>query len=716
MAIDPYSAQVAGQYLGIPTDDQMSPAGGDTAPLSPDVIASLKSTMASSAPAPVSPLPEENAVGASLLSPPTLPTAAPKPAAPKWDFDTSFNKIIQGESGGSGGAVNSSTKASGLFQIMPDQAAQLGLTPEQIQTMPAEQQKRELFPKYLALHNLKPEDIKSDADMALAIAAPSFVGKGAADDKVVYGAGSKEAKANPAWQTSSGDVTVGSLKSYYKADDGATAGQSPRPTGASTPTGGAYAALLGGGRGTAEKTTISTATHEGVPYTSEDQTALGDIAKNAITANENASLQVQAEYAKQRADILAQQEKAQQSADAAEARKFASQQYYNESKNKIAEAQKAVDDDQAPKPFGGNVFASILATIGMALGAYGASITHSKNFAADLVQQQLDRDLKGWEQKHLDLKFKVQNARDLSRDQWQEYQTDRAEHAQLQNQVVLRQLDIRQNGLQNAEEVRRLGLVKSAIEERSATQDLELQRLSRDRAQTTITTEREPGKGYDLGEVAKQDEAARTAGVPLAERESIRKARGLQERLPLTEKQQAQAQAIEKDPRLEHITQAQTALAPILELVRKSPKGQEIPGTGLIEGSNAIQWPGVGEVAHMFLGGNGLGGTKKADLDEVRANQAAIARVTNLINVGRTSVGIERSTKALDALGGALAKFHRPEELRSFIEEANKALAENKKEIIRTKTDDEAVLRHFDENSFDPEKDALPQGAVKVSP
>lgn len=714
MAISPYSALAAQQFLGLPSDDQMSPAGGDTAPpLSPDVVASLKSTMASSSPTPLpAPTPEENAAGASLS---VMPSAAPKPAASKWDFDTSFNKVIAGESGGSGGAVNSSTKASGLFQIMPDQAAQLGMTPEQIQAMPAEQQKKELFPKYLALHNLKPEDIHSDTDMALAIAAPSFVGKGASDDKVVYGAGSKEAKANPAWQTPSGDVTVGSLKSYYKADD-STTGQSPRATGASTPTGAAYAALLGGGKGTAEKTSISTTTHEGIPYTSEDKAALSDISKNAIAANQNASLAKQAELDKQRADILVQQQKDQERADLAEGRKFASQQYYNESKNRIAEAQKAVDDDQAPKPFGGNVFASILATIGMALGAYGASITKTRNFAADMIQQQLDRDMKGWEQKHLDLKFKVQNAHDLSRDQWQEFQSDRAEHSQLQNQVVLRALELRQNSTQKTDEQSRMGLISSAIEERAAEKDLEIQRLSRDRAQTTVTTEREPGKGTDLSAIPKMADEARAAGVPLAESESIRKAAGYQERLPLTEKQQAQAEKIEKDPRLAHVTQAQAALQPLLELVRKAKPGQEIPGTGLIEGSGAIQWPGVGEVAHMFLGGNGLGGTTKADLEEVRNNQAMIGRLTNLINVGRTSVGIERSPKALEALGGALSKFHRPEQLVSFVEEANKALAAQKKEIIHASTDDEAVRRNFEENSFDPEKDALPKGAVKVSP
>jgi hypothetical protein len=689
MAIDPYSANVAGQYLGLPTDEQMSPgAGGEAPPLSPEVAAALKSTMAASAPAtPLSTNPGQAEVpglltklnagleggaarglerdlaglpditqGGSASTPPAAP-----PAKPKLTVDQALDLAIQKE-GGPTGKSNPTSGAYGLIGFMPGVsgkavAKRLGISEDELKRMSPEEQRQKAVPAFFdsighPLATLAPEDV------GLAIGASGMVGKPddtpIKDDK--YGAwakGSKPWDQNPAWRKIAEShgrdyLVAGDLREYYgagKADD-STTGQPPRDTGATTPTGAAYAASLGGGRGTAERTTISTATHEGIPYTPEDRTALSDISKNAIAANETASLAKQAQLDQQRADLLVQQQKDQERADAAEARKFASQQYYNESKNRIAEAQKAVDEDKAPKPFGGNVFAGILAAIAMGLGAYGASITKTRNFAADIINQQLDRDMKGWEQKHLDLKFKVQNAHELSRD----------------------------------------------------------------RASTTVTTEREPGKGYDLSEVTKQDEAARTAGVSLKEREAIRKANKLQERLPLTEKQQKQAETLAE--RYGRVTNAEEAIHGALDTLDKyknTPGG--VPGLGPL-GSR------VPDMAYSILdriGGAGkYVGLPAAEIvkgygetaRQVRQQLQRALTIAIVKEVGMDHVGLERNNILLNKLSeGGLEEA----DVRKHLEEVVKTIDAAKKKTLAM-TDDEAVRRQVEENaaSYAPTENAKP--------
>lgn len=636
----------------------------------------------------------------SLALPPAgaAPTEPPKP---KFDYNKAFSKVVTGE-GGLGNKVNPDTGAAGAFGLMPDQAKALGVKPEEL-TAPADQQRETLFPRYLKSHGLAPDDIHSETDMALAVAAPSWVKRAdRKDDDVVYKKGSDEAVANKHWQTPSGDVTVGSLKKYYKAED----------TGDAAPKSAAdkYNDYLTAG-GPASSTTISRSTNEGVPYTDEDKAKLEANKNTEVAANENASLSVTNELAKQRADLLDQQQKQQERADTAEGRKWAAEQHYNDAKGRVATAVQAVQDDQAPKPFGGNVFSGILATIGMALGAYGASITKTRNFAADMINQMLDRDMASWKEKHLDLKYKADTEKDLTHEQWLEFKSTEAEHKQEQNALVLKQLEIRNNGTQNAEEQKRLGLVKSNIEARYNNTDLEMQRLSREHAATTVTTQQAGGGGPDLETINKREETARNAGVPLETREAGRAAAHLPPRVPLNKEQQGQAEKLAKE--LEGLTGAEEEVHQALDVLGK--KGHEPPGTG-ISGlvpdwaySIAQRLPGTGlaDSASKALGGEGNMGERFA---AARQNKKLIENALTIgvvETVGKGHVGIERNLERVEKLRphGVIEA----DDARAYLETTLKQINARKKTFL-SGVDDEAVRRQIEEGipSYAPTENAKP--------
>lgn len=116
-------------------------------------------------------------------------------------------KVIQGESGFNPRARNSSG-ATGLFQIMPGTARELGTTTDRIRSMsPVEQV--DLYDKYLERWNYN-----SSNRLGIMQAAPAFANR--EPDAVVYGKGSAAWKQNPGWrELNNGPITVRSINSYY---------------------------------------------------------------------------------------------------------------------------------------------------------------------------------------------------------------------------------------------------------------------------------------------------------------------------------------------------------------------------------------------------------------------------------------------------------------------------------------------------------------------
>jgi len=117
-------------------------------------------------------------------------------------------KIIKGESGFNTQAVNESG-ATGLFQLMPDSAKDIGYTTAQIYNMSAAQQ-LQVYDEYLAFWNYNGSNA-----LGMMQAAPAYASSRNGND-VVYRVGTKAWIANPPWRPpGGGDITVNSINAYY---------------------------------------------------------------------------------------------------------------------------------------------------------------------------------------------------------------------------------------------------------------------------------------------------------------------------------------------------------------------------------------------------------------------------------------------------------------------------------------------------------------------
>src|SRR5258707_1673270 len=280
---------------------------------------------------------------------PALPPPISAPSS--GGFDAAYDAMIQKESGGNSRAVNPKTGALGSFQLLPKQALALGYTPQDILNMPADQQKAELYPKYLPLHGLS-KDKMSPGDIGVAQAAPAFVGK--PDDTVVYPKGSEEAGLNPGWQDANGAVTVGKIKSFYGgAGQASGTPATPNPLGAFITEG-----------GTPGQVQHSRTTVEGIPQTPEDIARRGDALGNAKADVVSAYAPAMQAAAENRIAAIDAQQRAQEKADQQAQQQATAKTTYDSAIADEKSATQAVLDDQAPKPFGGNTFALVLATIG----------------------------------------------------------------------------------------------------------------------------------------------------------------------------------------------------------------------------------------------------------------------------------------------------------------------------------------------------------------
>lgn len=121
---------------------------------------------------------------------------------------TELYQIINGESNFDPQAQNRSG-ATGLFQLMPDSARELGYSTDQIGRMTPAQQLN-VYGQYLDRWNY-------DTNNSLGImqAAPAYAGR--SGNEVIYPVGSAAWKQNPGWQSpGQGPITVDSINSYYR--------------------------------------------------------------------------------------------------------------------------------------------------------------------------------------------------------------------------------------------------------------------------------------------------------------------------------------------------------------------------------------------------------------------------------------------------------------------------------------------------------------------
>lgn len=124
-----------------------------------------------------------------------------------------LGRVIGKESGGDATAT-SVAGASGTMQIMPDNLRAMGIEPEEFKKLSPEEQ----MP--YNIRYLKERGITKDSsaeDYAMAVAAPSFIGKPA--DTVVYPKSDDPESPwaqNPGWRPAGGgDITVGSILKFY---------------------------------------------------------------------------------------------------------------------------------------------------------------------------------------------------------------------------------------------------------------------------------------------------------------------------------------------------------------------------------------------------------------------------------------------------------------------------------------------------------------------
>ena len=135
-------------------------------------------------------------------------TASIEKLAKKRGISTSeLYKVIQGESSFNPTARNKSG-ATGLFQIMPGSAKELGVSTGQILKMTPAQQV-DLYDKYLGRWNYS-----SKNRLGIMQAAPAFANR--EPEAVIYSKGSKAWDQNPGWrELNDGPITVRSINSYY---------------------------------------------------------------------------------------------------------------------------------------------------------------------------------------------------------------------------------------------------------------------------------------------------------------------------------------------------------------------------------------------------------------------------------------------------------------------------------------------------------------------
>lgn len=661
------------------------------------------------------------------------PVSAAKPAS----WQSAYDTAVKGEGGTDTGATNPKTGALGSFQLMRDQMPGLGVKPEDIKAMSYEQQRDELFPKYLASHGIKPDDLKTPADVGISIAAPAFLKS--SDDTVIsekgkpWVRGTPQYDQNKMWDVNGdGAITRGDLARYYDKQGGGGAGQASGAPSTPNPLGDFI--TEGGSPGQVQH---SRTTVEGIPQTPEDIARRGDALGNAKADVVSAYAPAMQAAAENRIAAIAAQDRAQQAADLQQQQKATAKTTYDSAIADEKSATQAVLDDKAPKPFGGNTFSLILATIGQAMGAYGAAITKTRNFAADMINQFLDRDMQAWKEKHLDLKYKAESLSKLTSQRRSDFDFEANAHARLQDQVTMRELQVAQANTQNADQQTRLGLTLASLQERYDGHEEELQRLARDHSQTTTSiTEKQTGAAGPE-EQAKRRHQLVAAGHPLASVDAASARAGLPERIPLDKDQTAELDRLrpEMDKVIGSEKSVRDGLAILDKYKEKSGKQGDVPGLGLgpissLPGSSSqyayqilqhLAGPAraiSGTAGSLVPGGSGIGTLAQAAIpssehfEEARQNRQTLERASSIAlveQVGRGHVGIETRGPLM---GQLKPKGLEPSDLRLQLEDTLRGIEARKKSFLAGT--DEAVRRALEEGT--EQYTPLPKDEILTTP
>jgi len=142
-----------------------------------------------------------------LKSDPEFVASVEKLAEKRGISTSEIYKIIQGESGFKPTAQNKSG-ATGLFQLMPASAKELGYSTSDIKKMSPSQQV-DLYDKYLDRWSYSNKN-----RLGIMQAAPAFANR--EPEAIIYGKSTAAWKQNPGWrEKGDGPITVRSINSYY---------------------------------------------------------------------------------------------------------------------------------------------------------------------------------------------------------------------------------------------------------------------------------------------------------------------------------------------------------------------------------------------------------------------------------------------------------------------------------------------------------------------
>lgn len=587
------------------------------------------------------------------MTPSVLEAPKPEVAKPKLTVDEALERAYKAE----GGGVNPKTGAYGPIQLMPGRleevATKLGISTDDIKKMSPEEYKKEVVPAYFAAIG-HPLDKIAPEDVYMGIAAPGFVGASGTTPIVDKQFGAWK-KGSAPWEQNKNTwakiaeshgrdfIQASDLREYGGIEGDAVPGQKLSPEDQSSVE---LANRLSSPTVTGGVKSMTTAL--GTPVTEEDKAYFAqreaDIkASGALQKGAVSNVMAEAKEAQDaRKEMLAQQdaERKQRETDA--------KSLYDRRQADVQSAVKDVADNKAPAPFGGNVFAGILATIGQALGAYGAAINKTRNFAADLVNSALDRDMKKWEQDQITKRFKVSSLEKLSDDArltLKEASNDREQTQRLLYDNELKRLSTQQWSTEQNQTIQRL---QDNNQQHSDELRMEAERQSR--ARVSITQQGGsviPATTEDINKRAKAElESGKTP-------EEVAKAKaliGAESKIPVSDKERDEytkdADNRAGRPTLDSAERTIIAMAPALGMAYDPKTGQLTDSDGKDHMPRA---PGGSPIQSPFWAAAALQGdedSKKAMLGV--ANAAALS--AKAIN-GRAASDKEFD-RAFERIGG----------------------------------------------------------------
>lgn len=149
-------------------------------------------------------------------------------------------------------------------------------------------------------------------------------------------------------------------------------------------------------------------------------------------------------------------------------------------------ALKDYQEGKPPEPFGGSWAAGLLATLGQALGAYGAGRTGTPNFAMQMVNGYLDRQQKQWEAEQLKKRFGVEAARDLTREAREQFTDAKTDRQMTERMIADAELQRLQAGERNVDKQQQIQMIRAENSKQYDQLRLQMEREAQDRV--TVST------------------------------------------------------------------------------------------------------------------------------------------------------------------------------------------------------------------------------------